>query len=316
MSLLHDATNEDVRLKMYVYGDSGTGKTITSLHFPNPVVIDPEKGTVHYSKYFSFKRSYTKNVKEVKAIIDELLTDPGDAKTLVIDPITLIYEEIIRSYETKLRLKKGDPAYTLQPLDYKVIKSEVKSLVDKILALDMNIIVTARASALYSTDEFMKQIGLKPDGPKDLPYAFDVVLELTKDEKTGKFIAHTKKDRTNTLPIDFEFSYESFVSHIGIKSLERAPVQFKQTAKLNEVQGRYHVARFMEKDVNTAGVTSETLDKLYRISLSYGQDKLQEKLHEDYYLDSIFDLKEDEALLLIKSIAGELNKNESTDKGV
>ena len=39
MSLLKKASEEPVRLKMYVYGESGTGKTVTALHFPNPVVI-------------------------------------------------------------------------------------------------------------------------------------------------------------------------------------------------------------------------------------------------------------------------------------
>jgi len=59
----------------------------------------------------------------------------------------------------------------------------------------MNVIVTARSATLYSQEEFMKILGTKPDGPKDLPYMFDVVLELTKTMRDGKevFIARTEK---------------------------------------------------------------------------------------------------------------------------
>ena len=44
----------------------------------------------------------------------------------------------------------------------------------------MNIIFTAPTKAQYSEDEseFMKIIGVQPDGPKDLPYLVDILLRL------------------------------------------------------------------------------------------------------------------------------------------
>lgn len=178
----------------------------------------------------------------------------------------------------------------------------MKAMVDKLLALDMNVIVTARSATLYSSDEFMKAVGTKADGPKDLAYLFDVVLELKKDETTGKFMATTKKDRTNTLPAVFEFSYPSFVQYVGIDGLEREPVVFKQTISINERAGRATQVTFRGKSVMTAGVLGETLETIADLQVVYGSEKLQQKLKEEYVVDSLLDLKEDEANLLINDL--------------
>ena len=65
----------------------------------------------------------------------------------------------------------------------------------------------------------MQVIGTQPDGPKNLPYMFDTVLELTKDGEKRMAIAH--KDRTNSLPHEFEFTYQAFTDALGIEGLER-----------------------------------------------------------------------------------------------
>ena len=56
MSMFKKAETQADRLKMYIYGEAGTGKTVTSLQFPNPAVIDTEKGTTHYGKFFDFHK--------------------------------------------------------------------------------------------------------------------------------------------------------------------------------------------------------------------------------------------------------------------
>ena len=45
----------------------------------------------------------------------------------------------------------------------------------------------------------MKAIGETFDGEKSLPYLFDIVLRLYRDEK-GRFLAECLKDRSNKLP--------------------------------------------------------------------------------------------------------------------
>ena len=304
MSLFKKAEAQADRLKMYVYGEAGTGKTVTSLQFPKPAVIDAEKGTKLYGKFFDFDRLEASDPKEVLRAIEELIENPNGYKTFVIDPITPIYEKIIDSHLTRLKLKSGNPSYQLQPKDWRPINAEVKNLIDRLLALDMNIIVTAQSSALYSQEEFMKVLGTKPDGPKKLPHMFDVVLELKKEKQGDKevFMARTEKDRTNTLPSTFLFSYQSFVEFVGIEGLERDPIAFDQKKKLNENVGRNTEITYNKQKIKTAGITAKQLTELEKLIAIVGQDKVENILKDDYFVDSLLDLKESEADLLLKDM--------------
>jgi hypothetical protein len=303
MSLFKKAEPQARRLKMYIYGETGTGKTITSLHFPSPVVVDAEKGTDYYGDLFNFERLQTADPRIINKALDELLKDPGASKTLVLDPYTAVWEAMQDIQLKRMRVKNNNPHYTLQPLDYKLLKADNKGIIQKLLALDMNIIVTARAKIIYSQDpgEFMKPIGLAPDGPKDLPFLFDVVLELGIGEK-GKRFARTVKDRTNTLPNEFEFTYESFVKYLGNEELEREPVVFKQETALNNFTDRSVEIKFKNKKIKTAGVTGETLTALSDAVKKIDKEELVNRLRSDFMVSSLLDLKEDEAKLLLKDI--------------
>ena len=197
MSLFEQAKKSPDRLKMLIYGETGTGKTVTSLMFPNPVVVDCEKGTEHYGPIFDFAKVETLDVDEVNKALDELLRKPGSYKTFILDPITPLYDSIMDRQLLRKRLKTNNSSYEIQPLDYKFIKSDVKRLMAKMLSLDMNVIVTAHSKVLYDPGEFMKIIGTAPECPKYLPHMFDVVIELTKEG--DNFIASVDKDRTNKI---------------------------------------------------------------------------------------------------------------------
>ena len=193
MSLFKPAEKEAKRLKMYVFGDSGTGKTVTSLKFPKPVMIDAEKGSDYYGSMFEFERLQTSDPKIVNQALDELLKDPKDYKTLVIDPFSIVYDRILNLQESKMKMKTGNPSYSLQPLDYKHIKGAVKSIIYRILALDMNVIITARSKPLYSNadGDFMKVIGKsdKPSGYMNTFFAAvkDAGIVETHKEWNGSF---------------------------------------------------------------------------------------------------------------------------------
>jgi hypothetical protein len=91
-------------------------KTVTSLHFPNPAVIDLERGTDYYDSAFNFEVLQTTDIDEVNNAIDELIKDPRDRKTLVIDPFTVYWDQLQDKHQKRLRVKKGNPNYVLQPL--------------------------------------------------------------------------------------------------------------------------------------------------------------------------------------------------------
>ena len=91
MSLFELAAAKGTRLKMYIYGDTGTGKTVTSLHFPSPAIIDTERGSEHYGDKFTFQRLDTAEPSRINQALDELLKDPADFKTLIIEFVYTSY---------------------------------------------------------------------------------------------------------------------------------------------------------------------------------------------------------------------------------
>mgnify|MGYP003133425175 FL=1 len=308
MSLFTQAEKESKRLKMYVFGESGTGKTVTSLKFPNPVMIDAEKGSDFYGSEFNFQRLQTSDPKMVSQAIDELLKDPKDFKTFCIDPFTVIYDKIVDAQVQRQRMKTGNPSYEIQPLDYKHIKGAVKSLVYRILALDMNVIITARSKPMYSNEqgEFMKVIGTTAEGPKELPYMFDVLLELSV-EKDGARLAHVHKDRTGKLPktnLDrngkptFEFTNDSFEEYFGT-GLTRTASKETQDQNLAKTGERTTKITYNGNAMKTAGVKSANLKTLEEIAKDIGEDTLKAKLQQDYGVVSVLDLKDDEAQFFI-----------------
>lgn len=172
MGLFQEPAQEQRRLKMYIYGIHGTGKTVCSLNFPDPAVIDFDSGTDWYLKAFKMKRLRTTDIDQAIQAIDELIKDPTGVKTVVVDSMTKFWELLQEKHLKRLRVKKGSPTYTFQPIDYKAIKGDVKSFINKLLALDLNIVATAQSKNVYSQDtgEFMKITGSEPDGPKEAPY--------------------------------------------------------------------------------------------------------------------------------------------------
>jgi len=293
------AEKKATRLKLFIYGETGTGKTVTALHFPSVAMIDAEKGTDHYGEFFEFHRIQSSDPKVVLETIESLLKDPGDFRTLVIDPFTSIYDRILDDFLRKLRAKSGEPDQDLLPKDYKHIKNVVKHIIKKLLALDMNIIVTSQSKALYSTDnqEFMKLLGSQPDSPKQLPYMFDVVLELKKE--SGKHMAYVEKDRTNKLPPKFEFIYDSFSKFLGIEGLERKAVQFHQQIEIDSRMERTHEVTFEGKKIKTAGITAENLTALKEVFTANPEKK--DELLKQFMVESPLDLRNDEAEMFIKN---------------
>lgn len=301
MSLFTKAQSDADRLKMYIYGKQGTGKTITSLHFPSPAVIDAERGTEHYGKKFDFYRLQTTDIKKIHQALDELLEDPGDFKTFVMDPFTLVYDQIVRNKEDQMKIKTGNMNYEIQPLDYKSIKTEVRLLMNKMLSLDMNVIVTARSKPLYAQGKFMEVIGEQPEGHKDMPYMFDVVLELYK-APDGTRMARVEKDRTNNLPHEFEFSYDAFVNYIGMESLSRAASSEKQKSNINHNLERSTEIVFDGEVIYTRGVTAETLGQLQELIKDHDEEDLKETLIEEYEVGSLLDLTEKAATSLVAAL--------------
>ncbi len=247
------ATTLEKRVKLFLWGDSGVGKSVTSLQFPKPVAIDLEGGTDLYGDAFSFDVLRANTPDEIMAAIDWLLTNKHSYRTLVIDPITVYWDALQKKWsDIFLRRNKGSKGYRyeyydLQVKDWLTIKAEFKEFIRKLIALDMSVIVTAREKTKYKEGSFMVAIGETFDGEKSLPYMFDTILRLYIDEK-GRHMGSCIKDRSNKLPKEaFECSYPVLEKLFGKGNLNRAskPMQYadeKQKAKIREYLQKFKLA--------------------------------------------------------------------------
>src|SRR5438552_19176567 len=85
-------------LKMFMFGPAGVGKTTAAIQFPNSYIIDGERGTENYDKLIAESGSVvfqTTDINEVLAEVKALLTVKHDSRTLEIDPITPILNDLL-----------------------------------------------------------------------------------------------------------------------------------------------------------------------------------------------------------------------------
>jgi hypothetical protein len=240
-----------------MWGGNGTGKTTLAIRFPNVVIIDLEDGTAHYGGVFDFDVRKVTTADETMQLVDWLLTHPHQYRTLVIDPITLYWEALVSKHNRILMQRnKGGKGhhgeyYEMQARDWVIPKAEFKDFLRKLIALDMNVIVTAREKTQYADAGFMRVSGETFDCEKSLPYIFDTILRLYRDEN-GRFMAENIKDRTNKLPRShFPVNYSVFEQCLGGDTLTReaAILRLATPEQINQIR---HFA-------DASGIRDETL---------------------------------------------------------
>jgi hypothetical protein len=147
----------------------------------------------------------------VIAEVKSLLTEKHEFRTLVIDPITTVYNDLLDKCETQVGADFGR--------HYGAANKQMKRLANLIMALDMNVVITAHAKAEYGQN--FAKIGYTFDGWRQLDYWFDLVVELSKKGK--KRIARVVKTRIDRFPDDevFEWSYDAIRRRSDVSILER-----------------------------------------------------------------------------------------------
>src|SRR3954470_19864248 len=229
------------RLKLFMYGPAGVGKTTAAIQFPNSYIIDCEKGAENYDKIISQSGSVlfqTTDMLEVIQEVKSLLTEKHDYRTLVIDPITTVYNDLLEKCELKVGTDFGR--------HYGEANKTMKRLANLIMALDMNVVVTAHAKAEYG--EGLKKLGYTFDGWRQLDYWFDLVVELGKKGK--KRMARVSKTRVDSFPDEdvFEWSYDAIKKRYDASILEREAQQVALAPpdQVKELKELLHVVRLPE----------------------------------------------------------------------
>ena len=202
------------RLKLLLYGPAGVGKTMAAVQMPVPYVLDCERGTDHYGEIVKQSGGAVFQTVDVDELISELralLADQHEYRTLVIDPITTVYDDLLAKCEQKVGTQFGR--------HYGMANTQMKRLINLVTALDMNVIITAHAKAVYG--ENLRVLGQTFDGWKRLDYMFDLVLEL--ERRGQKRIAKVVKTRIAAFPDgdEFEWSYDAIADRYGRDILEK-----------------------------------------------------------------------------------------------
>ncbi|KKL73660.1 hypothetical protein LCGC14_2072680 [marine sediment metagenome] len=256
------------RVKAFLWGGPGAGKTTLALQFPGVALIDMEGGSRLYDDAFKFKRFPATEADEVMAAVDWLLANQHPFRTLVIDPMTIYWEALQTKYR-EIFLKRNKKSagfkfefYQFQPGDWIIVKAEMKELMRKLMRLDMNVIVTARDKTKYEegTSEMMKKTGDQVfDVERSMPFFFDVVLRLTRGPK-GEFLATCLKERSPkdakgvfTEGTEFVMEYKLFEKMFGAAALkkESKPVDMVSTDTKGRIESLIEKLGLDEAQVTT-----------------------------------------------------------------
>lgn len=223
------------RLKALFYGVAGSGKTTACLSFPTPYLIDCERGAENDQYVELLEKNggalfQTTDFKDIIIEIKELISTSHPYKTLVIDPLTVIYNNLLDKYALDKDIGSGFGRH------YSAAAKDMKRLFDLLLRLDMNVIITSHSKNEYGDD--LVVLGQTFDCYKKLDYLFDLVLEIQKRGKER--IGIIKKTRlTNFIESEsFPFTYINFAQKYGKNSLEKdaIPQEIATLDQINEIE--------------------------------------------------------------------------------
>jgi hypothetical protein len=210
------------RLKALFYGNAGVGKTTAAIHFPKPYLIDTEKGSENDSYIDILERGegavfQTSCFDELITEVKTLLTVEHPYKTLVIDHMTIVYNDLLDKAALKVGTEFGR--------HYGEANKKMKHLCNLLLRLDMNVIITSHAKNEYGQN--LSVLGSTYDCYKKLDYIFDLVFEIQKRGKER--VGLVKKTRIQSFQDDetFPFSYDEIAERYGRKNLEKDAVAEK-----------------------------------------------------------------------------------------
>ena len=207
------------RLKALFYGCAGVGKTMAAIQFPRPYIIDTE-GSTNKPQYVRAIEAVdgavlmTVDFDEMVNEVRELLTTKHEYKTLVIDSLTLLYNDLLEKAERKVGTEFGR--------HYGEANKRMKQLLNLLFRLDMNVIITSHSKNEYGAN--LSVLGQTFDCYKKLDYLFDLVFEI---QKRGTHrVGLVKKSRIEAFPDSesFPFSYDEIAQRYGRHILERDAV--------------------------------------------------------------------------------------------
>ena len=228
-------------LKAVIWGDAGVGKTTLAHSFPKPLIsFDLEKGSNWIKDLIpdadKILRIQSNDFLEIYNALDHLIKnfDQYKPKTIVVDPVTVLYDAIQQKYLERKRIYRGNKFETLEMNDWGGIKKDYYEIISKMVNLPCHLIFTARSKDVLNVDADEDTGKMKVKGKTHMPgmeknmiFIPDIGIELVvvPDEnypngrridgviRTTDAIDNTHKDRTGKLPNYIEgITYEKLIS--------------------------------------------------------------------------------------------------------
>lgn len=249
------------RLKALFYGKAGVGKTTAAINFPKPYLIDTEKGSTN-DQYVKILKDnggaifQTTDFDELIIEVKALLTEKHEYKTLIIDPLTTLYDDLLDKAALSVGTEFGK--------HYSFANKKMKHLMNLLIRLDLNVVITCHSKNEYGPN--LSVIGQTFDGFKKLDFLFDLCVEVQKRGKDR--VGMIKKSRIEGLP-DGEtipFCYEEIAKRYGKDILEKVaiPQELANSEQISEIKRLIELLK----------VPAETIDKWFTKSASVSFEEM------------------------------------------
>jgi len=215
------------RAKILLYGPAGVGKTTAAIQMPRPYLIDTERGATN-DQYVEMIRAkggaymFTTDADEVIDEVTALLSEKHEYRTLIIDPLTVIYNDLVDTSAIKVGTDFG--RHKIEP------DRKIKHLCKLLTKLDMNVVITSHSKGKWvrTKDNKGKEVAVQEGNTFDcyprLEYLFDLVFEI--DRRGKDRVGIVRKSRVKGFPEDetFPFNYDEIANRYGRAVLERDAV--------------------------------------------------------------------------------------------
>ena len=210
--------------KFMISGESGVGKSMFSLMFPKPYLIDTEGGSVRQQYQELLKKQggayfgKEEGSQDFKAVIEEvkqLTTTKHEYKTLIIDSFTYLY--MLEASEAE---SKGGSDFGR---DKKMANIPTRQLISVLEKCDLNIILVCHSKTKWERrGKDIIDAGSTFDGYDKLEYILDLWIEILKGGK----VFQVKKSRIQGLVQgdSYPLNYDQFSGLYGKDVIERESV--------------------------------------------------------------------------------------------
>lgn len=253
-------SNVDPRLKMLLYGGTGSGKTHFCCSFPDTYYIDSEglEDYPHFVKMVEENNGDLVYLTELSEIIKEvksLISTKHNYKTLVIDSISFPSGWLAQMEAERLQKKTPTTEGTEFGINLAKVKRLVYQLGILLSMLDMNIIVISHEKIKYADG---KEVGATYDITDKMAYSLGAVCNIRLQGKTRKL--YIEKSRYPQVKagesLDFNEGYDVFKNIFGEEI-------FKRDSKAIDLATPEQLANF-NRLTSLLGVSDETIQTWLR----------------------------------------------------